>query len=506
MELVLENTGGNPGVAVRGGALPEMLLDAGHDDFLQALSQIAGVIADEPVIKVYIGAVIDIGQAAGNVDLHRRGQVIRPWVVLCQQAVVEVTQDGHFLRYRVFQVFPVHKADAPVNERAFNGPQWVSLTGDHQLAQGHDEVCLHQHGGFPDVRGQVEVKRVDVAAASWRQVDDLPMKLLGQRCILVFRVLDENMVWGRKESVEDLALCDEGFAAARRSQHDTVGAFQRLAVCNDDMSGLCVQPVIQAARLKHLAGTEGKEDCGAAGSKPALHLYLVDAQRQRRHIALLLLVVQTDKVAVVGAGHAVYRMDNILQLLLCGCDVYQQNRHHEQLFIVVLQVLQQLFRLLAEGHEVGRKNVHIEAGTHGPLLFVDLGLIQVTQLPLDRFQRRALIQRLGVDADDLAGVGIQQRVQKGIVNFGGPDLQEGDRAHGRACPEIPALPEQEGAGRDIVLAAQAGTVEGFPIKAELLRLLQMQAAVQQYQPFIAIHSVGLTADALKAQENVCLHL
>ena len=143
-----------------------MLLDAGHDDFLQALSQIAGVIADEPVIEVYIGAMIDIGQAAGNVDLHRRGQVVRPWVVLCQQAVVEVAQDGHFLRYRVFQVFPVHKADAPVNEGAFNGPQRVSLTGDHQLAQGHDEVCLHQHGRFPDVRGQVEVKRVDVAAAS----------------------------------------------------------------------------------------------------------------------------------------------------------------------------------------------------------------------------------------------------------------------------------------------------------------------------------------------------
>lgn len=35
VELVLENTGGDPGVAVRGGALPEMLLDAGHDDFFR---------------------------------------------------------------------------------------------------------------------------------------------------------------------------------------------------------------------------------------------------------------------------------------------------------------------------------------------------------------------------------------------------------------------------------------------------------------------------------------
>ena len=51
-------------------------------------------------------------------------------------------------------------------------------------------------------------------------------------------------------------------------------------------------------------------------------------------------------------------------------------------------------------------------------------LVQIAQFPLDRFQRGPLVECFGVNADNLAAFDIQQRIEQGIVNLGGPDLQK----------------------------------------------------------------------------------
>ena len=60
-----------------------------------------------------------------------------------------------------------------------------------------------------------------------------------------------------------------------------------------------------------------------------------------------------------------------------------ENRDKEHLFVVVLQILQQLLGFLAEGHKVRRQNIHIKPGTNRPFLLIDFRLVQITQFTLD---------------------------------------------------------------------------------------------------------------------------
>ena len=194
------------------------------------------------------------------------------------------------------------------------------------------------------------------------------------------------------------------------------------------MFRLRVHTIVQSAWLEYLTGTERQEDCRSACGKPPLNFHLIDTQRERGQIALFLLIVQPDQVTVVGVGDTIHRIDDVFQLLFRGGGMHQKDCDHEHLFIMVLQILQQLFRFLAERHQIGRQNIHIETGAHRPLLFVNLCLVQIAQFPLDRFQRGPLVECFGVNADNLAAFDIQQRIEQGIVNLGGPDLQKGNRA------------------------------------------------------------------------------
>ena len=148
------------------------------------------------------------------------------------------------------------------------------------------------------------------------------------------------MVIGGKKGIGHLALCKEGFSAARCAQHDPVGAFEGFPVCQDDVLRLRIDTVVKAARLEHLTGAERQKDCRPAGGKAALDLHLVHTQGQGRYKTLFLLIVQPDQVAVVGVGDAVHRIDDVFQLLFGWRGMHQKDCDHKHLFIVVLQILQ----------------------------------------------------------------------------------------------------------------------------------------------------------------------
>ena len=141
----------------------------------------------------------------------------------------------------------------------------------------------------------------------------------------------------------------------------------------------------------------------------------------------------------MGIGDTVCGVNQVLQLLTGGCRMGNEDRDKKHLFIVVLQILQKLLGFLTEGHKVGRQNVHIKAGTNRSFLLVDFCLVQIAQFPFHGFQRSALVKRLCVDADDLAAFDIKKCVQQRVIQFGGLDLQKGNRADRRANAEIPAL-------------------------------------------------------------------
>ena len=82
--------------------------------------------------------------------------------------------------------------------------------------------------------------------------------------------------------------------------------------------GFCVDAIIHGCpALEKLLRDKRHEHRHVGGGKAALNLYLVDAQRQTGHKALLLLVVQPDKRAVVLLRHT-RRLEHIVAQLLLG--------------------------------------------------------------------------------------------------------------------------------------------------------------------------------------------
>ena len=82
--------------------------------------------------------------------------------------------------------------------------------------------------------------------------------------------------------------------------------------------GFCVDAVVHGrTALEKLLRDKGHKHRHVGGGEAALNLYLVDTQRKAGHKALLLLVVQPDKGAVVLLRHT-RRLEHIVAQLLLG--------------------------------------------------------------------------------------------------------------------------------------------------------------------------------------------
>ena len=61
---------------VDGNAVPHLILDHQHTDFLELLAQLLNVIADNAVIDVHIALVIEHIEGAGYIDFKGRGDIL----------------------------------------------------------------------------------------------------------------------------------------------------------------------------------------------------------------------------------------------------------------------------------------------------------------------------------------------------------------------------------------------------------------------------------------------
>ena len=68
--------GGLVGSAVNGNAVPHLILDHQHTDFLELLAQLLDVIADNAVIDVHIALVVEHIEGAGYIDFKGRGNIL----------------------------------------------------------------------------------------------------------------------------------------------------------------------------------------------------------------------------------------------------------------------------------------------------------------------------------------------------------------------------------------------------------------------------------------------
>ena len=72
------------------------------------------------------------------------------------------------------------------------------------------------------------------------------MQTLHQRCVLRFRVTDNDIITGKQKAVGDLTLGAEGLTGTRRTQNQAVGVFQQLSVYHDEVVGQGVDAVVQS--------------------------------------------------------------------------------------------------------------------------------------------------------------------------------------------------------------------------------------------------------------------
>ena len=72
------------------------------------------------------------------------------------------------------------------------------------------------------------------------------MQTLHQRCILRFRVTNDNIITGKQKAVCDFSFCAEGLTGTRRTQNQAVGVFQQLSIHHDEIVGQGVDAVVQS--------------------------------------------------------------------------------------------------------------------------------------------------------------------------------------------------------------------------------------------------------------------
>ena len=71
------------------------------------------------------------------------------------------------------------------------------------------------------------------------------MQTLNKRCVLRFRVTDDDIIIGKQKAVGDFSFCAEGLTGTRRTQNQAVGVFQQLSIHHDEVVGQGIDAVVQ---------------------------------------------------------------------------------------------------------------------------------------------------------------------------------------------------------------------------------------------------------------------
>ena len=172
MHLIHIIPGGLAAAAVCGDTPPHLILHNEHTEFLHLFAQFLDVVADDAVVDVHIGAVVEQIQGAFHIDFQRSSNMMSFFLVLLEQGVVQILKDGHILRAGVRKIFAVDQMHTAVND-GFLHRQKPFLATHHKFAQGKDKVGFQgKRVIFLGVVG-VDVHRVDELGTVGTDFDDL---------------------------------------------------------------------------------------------------------------------------------------------------------------------------------------------------------------------------------------------------------------------------------------------------------------------------------------------
>ena len=504
MELVHEIPGRPANSPVDGNGVPHRILDNKHPRLFQVLAQALDVKADKAVGDVHGGTVVEEVEGAVHIQVQCLGHPVGLRDVLGQQGIHQVAQNRHILRPGVGKVGLVDHLHRSVNDRLFDGLQ-AGLAAHDKLTEGQHEIAFQRQRVFFLGVVEVDVKGIHIVGAGRGQPDHLTAQPLHQGRILVLRVADDDIILGHQHDEGDLPLAAHGFAAAGRAEHKAVGTAGLLAVQQDHVVGEGVEAVVHGvAAHEHLLGDKGdKHRQGRSGQAP-FNLDAVEPQGKAAHKPVLLLEVQPGQKAVVGLGDAGRLGHGDLQLLPGLRRVQHQEGHVEHSLVAGLQVGEKVLCRAAVGRQVRRKNVHIVAAAHRPLLLLYLHSVQVGDFPLDHLDGLVLVDAPDVHGDHDIPVRLHEVGEDTVVHLRRQDLQEGHRPVPSADAEGAGLPEVEGGRRNEVLHRKAAGREPVPFKSKLAAL-RVEDVVKQLQPFLSVQHMSRRTHDLEAVEGIGLN-
>ena len=145
VELVYIIAGALFQLAVQRHPVPDLILNDHHADALELRPQVPDVVANDPIVQVHVGPVVEHVEGAGDVDLQGRSQEAGLPFRLIQQRFIEVSKNGHILRLGGVKVGLIDAMHTSINNRALRGLQTVPASGD-ELKEGLHELALHGQG------------------------------------------------------------------------------------------------------------------------------------------------------------------------------------------------------------------------------------------------------------------------------------------------------------------------------------------------------------------------
>ena len=210
VELVNIVPGGLSFIPVNGNTVPDLILNDQHTQVLELLAQGFDIEADQPVVDIHIGSVVESVQISVDIQLQAGCQTLSLRFGLLLDFPVQILQDRHILRLGISDIGTVDCPDSPVNQGLFHGRKTLPAAGGH-LAEGQDEVGLQRQRVIILGVVQVDIHRIQVeclaaSAAGGGKPDYLSTQTIYQGEILRFRVTDQDIVLGDQEHIQNLPL------------------------------------------------------------------------------------------------------------------------------------------------------------------------------------------------------------------------------------------------------------------------------------------------------------
>ena len=508
MELVHIVAGGPAGRAVFRDAAPDLVLDDQHPELFQLFTELLDVIADQAVLDIDVGTVVEEVQGSLHIDLQRRRHMVGFLFLLLKEGVVEVLQKRHVFRHRILEIFLVDLVYTTVDDRLFHRLQ-AFLSADHQLAEGQDEVGFQGQRVILIRVVLVDIHRIHVLGGSRADVDDLALQLLHQGGVLCFRITDDHIIIRHQESIGDLTLGTERLTGTGGSEDQAVRVLQGFAVHHDEVVGKSVQSVVKGflPGLEQLLGGKGYKNRRARSGESAADINEIMGKRQAAHEGIFLLEVQAPQHTVMFLGDT-GSLENIrFQLLLGLAGIHDEHGDEEHTLVLALQLLEERLRILTVGSKVTRDDVHIVAGPDSFFLFLDLGPVKFRDRMLDGLDGLRLVDGLDVHRDDLARIHVQEVLQELV---GKVRCRNGEIAHGTVEAshlEYAASRKSKGRRGDEVLHGKTGSDEPLPVEPELiLHIAHVEHVMHELQAFLAVHDLGPDAQLAEVVHQVVLDM